>query len=299
MHLTRVHAIPQVLGLSPCSSRTIGGELVDSGGNFNMTNDLSLLLNVVAIRPFSIGMAAQESKSSSMCTHRGDFPLPMNDGSIFYTLMFYNPSASETILSPEAICFNSMDFLTHWNQSGSTTSDGGSVSFYTKQGAEVLSLQLQKRNGLYYTPISTLGVDSSDPALTPSANFSIFYHTQLCVDNDEISLDFEDVSIRYSLPPEVPSMNRQCNQPPPKVPLLNPQCCPPFSIPTPKSSPTSIEDFIPKAKQIEADLWQARLGHCSDWQLKVIPMSADGLPSWFHPHPFASYDHYNQARIRK
>jgi hypothetical protein len=162
-----------------------------------------------------------------------------------------------------------------------------------------LSLQLQKRNGLYYTPISTLGVDSSDPALTPSANFSIFYHTQLCVDNDEISLDFEDVSIRYSLPPEVPSMNRQCNQPPPKVPLLNPQCCPPFSIPTPKSSPTSIEDFIPKAKQIEADLWQARLGHCSDWQLKVIPMSADGLPSWFHPHPFASYDHYNQARIRK
>jgi hypothetical protein len=131
MHLTRVHAIPQVLRLSPCSSRTIGGELVDSGGNFNMTNDLSLLLNVVAIRPFSIGMAAQESKSSSMCTHRGDFPLPMNDGSIFYTPMFYNPSASETILSPEAICFNSMDFLTHWNQSGSTTSDGGSVSFYT------------------------------------------------------------------------------------------------------------------------------------------------------------------------
>jgi hypothetical protein len=52
MHLTRAHAIPQVLGLSPCSSRTIGGELVDSGGNFNMTNDLSLLLNVVAIRPY-------------------------------------------------------------------------------------------------------------------------------------------------------------------------------------------------------------------------------------------------------
>jgi hypothetical protein len=46
-------------------------------------------------------------------------------------------------------------------------------------------------------------------------------------------------------------------------------------------------------------LWQARLGHCSDWQLKVLPMSADGLPSRFYPHPFASYDHYNQARIRK
>jgi hypothetical protein len=60
-----------------------------------------------------------------------------------------------------------------------------------------------------------------------------------------------------------------------------------------------MTDFIPKEKQIEADLWQARLGHCSEWQLKVLPMSADGLPSRFHPHPFASYDHYNHARIRK
>jgi hypothetical protein len=99
LHLTRVNAFPQVIGLAPSSSRTIGGELVDSGGNFNMTNDLGLLLNVVAIKPFSIGMAAQESRSSSMCTHRGDFPLLMMDGSIFYTPMFFNPSASETIRS--------------------------------------------------------------------------------------------------------------------------------------------------------------------------------------------------------
>lgn len=55
LHLTRVSAIPQVVGLSPCASQTTGGELVDSGGNFNMTNDLGLLLNVVAIRPFSNG----------------------------------------------------------------------------------------------------------------------------------------------------------------------------------------------------------------------------------------------------
>jgi hypothetical protein len=33
--------------------------------------------------------------------------------------------------------------------------------------------------------------------------------------------------------------------------------------------------------------------------MKVLPMSVDGTPSNFRPHPFASYDWYNQARIRK
>jgi hypothetical protein len=71
---------------------------------------------------------------------------------------------------------------------------------------------------------------------------------------------------------------------------------PTMTVPTPKSS--TRPQFL-KSKQVEADLWQARLGHCSDWQLKVIPMSTTGTPSKFTPHPFASYDVYNQARIRK
>ena len=60
---------------------------------------------------------------------------------------------------------------------------------------------------------------------------------------------------------------------------------------------TPIKD--PKRLQLEADLWQARLGHCGDWQLKMIPQSVNGTPTHFNPHPFSTYDHYNQARIRK
>jgi hypothetical protein len=64
-HLTHVIVEPQVV-FSPVACLTSHcGELVDSGGNFSMTNRLDHLLNVVAIKPFSIGMAAQESKSSS------------------------------------------------------------------------------------------------------------------------------------------------------------------------------------------------------------------------------------------
>ena len=90
-------------------------------------------------------------------------------------------------------------------------------------------------------------------------------------------------------------MNRQA-----RTPLRGPTptgpTTPPVFIPTPKStSPT----LTPKYKQVEADLWQARLGHCSEWQMKVLPMSTTGTPDKFTPHPFASYDVYNQARIRK
>jgi hypothetical protein len=134
-HLTHIHLEPQVAFSPLVATTSVSGELVDSGGNFNMTNRLDALLNVVAIKPFSIGMAAQESRSSSFCTHCGDFPIRMCDGSIFYTPMFYNAQASETILSPESICFHSNGVITHWTQSGSTLADNGSVSFFDSNGA--------------------------------------------------------------------------------------------------------------------------------------------------------------------
>jgi hypothetical protein len=59
------------------SSLRRNSKLIDTEGNFNMTNDLSSMINVIKIKPFNIGMAAKESNSTSQCTHRGDFPIPM------------------------------------------------------------------------------------------------------------------------------------------------------------------------------------------------------------------------------
>jgi hypothetical protein len=53
------------------------GELVDSGGNFCMCNDLSMMVNIRPITPFGINMAAIQDKTAPMCTHRGYFPIPM------------------------------------------------------------------------------------------------------------------------------------------------------------------------------------------------------------------------------
>jgi hypothetical protein len=93
LSLTRISVSPVVDLRTNITARTnptetISSQLVDTGGNFNMTNNLDLLVNVVAIKPFDNGMAASDTRSSSQCTHRGDFPLPMIDGSVIYTPMF-------------------------------------------------------------------------------------------------------------------------------------------------------------------------------------------------------------------
>jgi hypothetical protein len=238
----------------------------------------------------------------------------MIDGSVFYTPMFYNPQASETILSPESICFHSGGILDSWTQSGSTVASHGSVSFFDSMGAEVLAFTLQKRNGLYYTDVSAYAVDSDRPTLNHTKDFYIYFHSPDDDVPDDISIGSTDSfsnthpnshqksqdlssvpsSISHGKPQDHPS-----HHPPDSPPPLTYKYLPPVYVPTPKSHRSIIDEFVPKSRQLEADLWQARLGHCSDWQLKVLPMSADGLPSRFYPHPFASYDHYNQARIRK
>jgi hypothetical protein len=175
--LSHIHVTSRVIGLTDATSPS---HLVDTGGNFNMTNSLSHLVNVVAIKPFDIGMAAQESRSTSRCTHRGDFPLRMIDGSVFYTPMFYNPQASETILSPESICFHSGGILESWTQSGSTVASHGSVSFFDSMGAEVIAFTLQKRNGLYYTEVSAYAVNSDRPAANHTEDFyGILYYREI------------------------------------------------------------------------------------------------------------------------
>jgi hypothetical protein len=125
-------------------------------------------------------MAAKEDKSTSQCTHRGDFPIPILDSSTFYTPMYYNERASDSILSPEAICYASKGLLKRWLQSGSPEETTGKVSFYTGTGAEVISLMLNKRNGLYYTPISAVAVTNDTTSHTANSclNEVLYYHTR-------------------------------------------------------------------------------------------------------------------------
>ena len=50
---------------------------------------------------------------------------------------------------------------------------------------------------------------------------------------------------------------------------------------------------------LDAELWAARLGFCSEWQLGQIPLHTNGTPTKFYPHPLRFVTHKEQARIRK
>jgi hypothetical protein len=229
-----------------------------------MCNNLDILVNVRPIQPFHINMAAIDKNSSSICTHCGDFPLPMLDGSVFYTPMYYNPSASECLLSPDSICSTSKGVFPRWIQTGNTTGNVGSIQFLHPDDTVGISLSLQRKEGLYYTCAHTVAVTSAYSA----------HRSHIQDDTDA----------------QPQSCDAPTTLPPPRTP--------PLSIPTPKTV-DSTGLSLRQRQQLEFDLWQARLGHCNEWQLQVLPQAVDGTPDKFYPHPFASYDWYNSARIRK
>ena len=121
-----------------------------------------------------------------------------------------------------------------------------------------------------------MAVDSTEGVLsmTTSPAASIYFHTPEGIDDNDQSLDWDNV-----MPDEA------------HISLTT------FStrLYTPPSDGPPLVRLTPKQKQVEADFWQARSGHYSDWQLKVLPLLVTGTPTKFAPHPFASYDVYNQA----
>ena len=176
-------------------------------------------------------MAAVQDKTAPTCTHRGDFPIPMTDGSIYYTPMYYNPQASDCILSPQAICRDSMGYLTNWSQEGTTTHPSGKLTIFNKHGAAVICLDLTQKNGLFYTTTRTMALDHPSSPVRRSNSSSIYLHTEEGIDDDDASLDWDSsFDGQHDITPQ---MNFYTNDP--------------------VSSP--------RRQQLEADLWQARLGH--------------------------------------
>ena len=119
----QIKGYPRVV-LSTNNSPTIldsNGSLFDGGANIAMTNDLSLLVDVKSIHPFSVGVAVKNpndlSTTHPTCKKRGLLPIPMLYGTIHYQPCFYNKHASETIISPQAIIASS-EILEEWVQVG-------------------------------------------------------------------------------------------------------------------------------------------------------------------------------------
>ena len=97
------------------------GKMADSGANCCMTNNWKLLENIELLPlPIQVGITLEKVDSTAemtACTHVGTLPIECDDGHIIHTPCFYNPHATDTIISPQAILDQSPDF-DKWIQVG-------------------------------------------------------------------------------------------------------------------------------------------------------------------------------------
>lgn len=126
------------------------GNLTDSGANCWITANLSALSDVTELaQPIVIGLAVTNDgsvKSSSECTHIDRLTIKCDGGLTFKTSCFYNPNASDTIISPQAIIDESNKF-TQWSQTGRKLGQAGQINFTGPNGTK--SITFQQHDGLY------------------------------------------------------------------------------------------------------------------------------------------------------
>ena len=136
------------------------GKMADSGANCSMTNNLTLLKNVrQLLKPIQVGVAV-DAKGTDMsyatCNMIGDLTITCKDGSTISTQCFYNPHATDTIISPQAILEESLEFDS-WSQVGRRLGNAGELQFHGKNGTK--AIELAQNNGLYYCKSITFDID--------------------------------------------------------------------------------------------------------------------------------------------
>ncbi len=284
--------------------------LCDSGANLCMTNNPNLLVDVRPCEPFSISLATSDGGNShtNVCSHCGLLPLPLIDGTSYYQTCFINPYVSETFISPQAIIDSSAGSFDKWQMEGFSNGRPGVLSLYSPSGILKMSIQLTQQDGLFYSPTDTFTVDTNPRSrsspfvglaftdLPPDTHLIDDDNDTTCSavsDDDSVSAvpDFitptNAVSAPHSVaPPRIPRINTPVD-PSPHVELS----APPRSQITVR--PTNL------ARQLESELWAARMGHCGEDQLISLATRADGLPNNFTFHPFCYIDWKEQARVRK
>lgn len=142
--------------------------LVDSGANLCMTNNPSLLLDIRQCHPFHIDQATSDGSpsKSNVCNQVGMIPIPLLDGTVYHQMVFVNPHAAGTFLSPQAIIDGSNNKFTRWIQEGNTHGQSGALRIYFTDGSLALSWDLTQSHGLYFCSMTSLAL-SSTPASLP------------------------------------------------------------------------------------------------------------------------------------
>lgn len=278
------------------------GKLADGGANVCLCGDKTKLVGVRTITPVPIGLACGDNKvTQPPCTEMGFLPMHRNDGSMHYQPMLINPLATDMILSPNSILQSSKDLIS-WSQVGWRDDRPGTLTFTDKEGNVQIEYSLEKVNGLYYTKHKSLSIDDNPVRSRCSVNAVKAFIDRECYTDNDLSVR-DDINALQSIldPNQVNPIDENLIETTPcvthKVAATQTDA---NAVPVkpPKRTPYRRRPVDP-TKQLEAELWAARLGFVGEWQLSVIPHCADGLPNQLDFHPFRFIDHKEQARIRR
>ena len=121
-------------------------EQSDTGANANITPHLQLLHDVRWFNPVTIGNAQKDS--TLQVSAIGKFPLRTSEG-IRDINMYYSPNATNTIVTPTAICKQS-DNLIGFHQWSNVESNEGVLSFVDADNNTNFLISMTGDNGLWY-----------------------------------------------------------------------------------------------------------------------------------------------------
>ena len=182
--VVRMSELTQVtLGHDTCgvkdSSKPSPSAMAYGGANIILTAFEELLDEVETIAPIPLGVAV--SGTPQFITRRGYLPITLDDGQVIRVTAFVHPSASDTILSPEAILHSHEDFY-QWEQQGSKGDDNW-LRFYSWDNRLLLSMALTCKNRLYYYDLTHVVLKSTVCKLE-TKDLACFQVNETTIDTD-------------------------------------------------------------------------------------------------------------------
>jgi hypothetical protein len=166
--VVKVESCAHVVGIFPTypcvchmSTGPSSDGLIDSGANVGMSGDKSILVGVHDIEAIPLGLVLTPSNPLHIfyCTRMGYLLLPLADDDVLLVPTLVNPTSTETIISPKSIIKFSSNIV-RWEQHGFRDGLPGQLRFFHSDDMLALELKLTCKEGLYYSWLSTVILDS-------------------------------------------------------------------------------------------------------------------------------------------
>ena len=122
---------------------------MDSGANKNVTDNKSIIKNYTTIKPIPV-FGIEKDEIACEIIGKGVTELETMDGTDLKVIMYYSPSCSGTILSPNAIVRDSKQF-TGWNQVSHLDTGKANMLFFHRSNFEAnKTIEMTLRNDLWF-----------------------------------------------------------------------------------------------------------------------------------------------------